>query len=54
MTENKNEKMERTTILINSDLWKRFRIQAIRENKSAYQLLSEVVESYLKSREGQR
>ncbi len=37
----------RTTILIDSELWKRFRIKAMNENKSASELLVEMIKKKL-------
>ncbi len=35
----------RTTILIDRDLWRRFRIRAMNSNKSASELLEELIKS---------
>jgi predicted CopG family antitoxin len=37
----------RTTILIDGELWKRFRIKAMNENKSASELLVEMIKKKL-------
>ena len=34
----------RTTILIDRELWKKFRIRAMNKNKSASQLLEDIIE----------
>ncbi len=39
----------RTTILVDKDLWKRFKIRAIEEGKSASELLENLVEAHLKT-----
>jgi hypothetical protein len=40
--------IERTTILIDDELWKQFKMQAIKEGTATYKLLARVIESYLK------
>jgi hypothetical protein len=39
--------IERTTILIDRELWKKFKIKAIEENKTYSQLLEEVIKQKL-------
>jgi predicted CopG family antitoxin len=41
----------RTTILIDRDLWKKFRIRAMQENKSASELLVELIKNELKDKQ---
>ena len=47
----KEKKLERTTILIDKALWTEFRIAAMREKKSASQLLNEMIEQKVKSKD---
>ena len=39
--------LSRTTILIDKDIWKRFKIRAIEKNKSASGLLEELIKKEL-------
>jgi|YelNatPaOPRAMG01_1025707.scaffolds.fasta_scaffold23395_5 hypothetical protein len=41
-------KLERTTIIIDDELWKEFKMQAIKEGTATYKLLTRIIESYLK------
>ncbi|MCJ7816630.1 MAG: hypothetical protein MUP55_02120 [Candidatus Aenigmarchaeota archaeon] len=47
----KEKKLERTTILIDKALWTEFRIAAMREKKSASQLLNEMIKEKVKSKD---
>jgi hypothetical protein len=38
--------IERTTIIIDDELWKQFKMQAIKEGTATYKLLARVIESY--------
>lgn len=40
----------RTTILIDRELWKKFRIRAMNKNKSASQLLEDIIEEEISKR----
>jgi hypothetical protein len=40
--------LERTTIIIDDELWKQFKMQAIKEGTATYKLLARVIENYLK------
>jgi hypothetical protein len=35
---------------LNSDRWKKFRIRALEENKTATEIMEELIEKYLKNR----
>jgi len=48
---NNKKPSNRTTILIDKDLWKKFRIRAMEEGKSASKLLEEVIKKKLERRE---
>ncbi len=41
------EDLSRTTILIGKNLWKKFKIKAIEESRSASELLSSLIKKYL-------
>jgi len=43
--------LERTTIIIDDELWKQFKMQAIKEGTATYKLLARVIESYLQKQE---
>jgi hypothetical protein len=40
--------LERTTIIIDDELWKQFKMQAIKEGTATYKLLTRLIENYLK------
>ncbi len=43
-----SKRLVRTTILVDRELWKRFKIRAIEEGRSASALLEELIEAKLK------
>jgi hypothetical protein len=46
--------IERTTIIIDDELWKEFKMQAIKEGTATYKLLARVIESYLQKQQEQK
>jgi predicted CopG family antitoxin len=38
----------KTTIMVDEEMWKKFRIRALKEGKTASQLIGELISKYLK------